>query len=282
MIFMNKIFTPQAFKSIKLIAGVTIASTSSVFLYNNVLNHHHHTIQLDDKVKDFDPTAISVDKSVGPLPLNLKLSTSYQLLGYGTRSVTFLKFRVYALGIYIADDDVEKIPLVFDSNYLSNTFIDDHDQGKNKSHSENVSDALKTPIKSKILISNFLDSNVRLVARITPVRNTDFGHLKDGLIKSILASGIPNDENLDNGLNELRNAFQRKGSVPKNHNLILERLTNGELQIYYEDLIHDRIKIGKVNNPIISKLLFLQYLQGGLSPDTKDCCIKRISELVVI
>lgn len=266
-------------KSLRLGA---IAAATTLATYHSVFQNTLQTpISLDAKKESInDQYSVSIPKSgVDPIPLKVNYSTAYDLLGYGSRYVTFLNFRVYTLGLYIATEDVNKIPTVLDSKYLSQTFID---TDPTKPHEQNVLEALKDKEKSKILISNFLDSNVRLLARITPVRNTDFGHLKDGLVKSIMASGVK-DEALADGLQELRGAFQRNGSVPKNHNLILERLESGDLQIYYESVAkgkEETVEIGKVTNPIVSKLLFLQYLSGGLSPDARDTAVEKMSQLV--
>jgi len=274
-IFGNRIFsriigdicTKQFVK--KSIAVTTLGA--SLLTYNQYRNQ----ILLDQSKEDLN--AISVDKNVDPVPLQLSLSTNYQLLAQGTRAVTFLRFKVYALGIYVANEDVHKIPTVLDSKFLSSAFID---TDSTKSHKENVSVALKDKEKSKILISNLLDSNIRLAARICPIRNTDFNHLRDGLVKSILAAGIK-DEGLAEGLQQLREAFGRKGSVPKNDNLYIERFSNGQLQLSYENKKTGELtKLGDVKNPIVSKVLFLQYLSGGLSGDTRENAIERITQLV--
>ncbi|CCH42562.1 hypothetical protein BN7_2106 [Wickerhamomyces ciferrii] len=248
-------------------------------LCSSALIYHHYQdrrVLLSDVSKE-SLNSVDVDKNVDPLPLSMNLSTRYQLLAHGTRAVTFLKFKVYALGIYVANDDIYKIPMVLNSNYLSQQFIDTDSA---KSHSENIFAALHDSKKSGFLISNLLDSNIRLVARITPIRNTDFNHLKDGMVKSILAAKYQ-DEGLASGLQELKDAFSRKGSVPKNNNLVLERLSNGELVLSYEDLKkHESFELGRVKNPVISKVLFLQYLSGGLSNNTKDTAIEKISQLV--
>lgn len=233
-------------------------------------------ISLDDRVGE-PLDSVQIDKSVDPVPTKLKMSTSYELIGYGTRSVTFLGFKVYALGIYAATEDISKISTVLDSKFLSEAFID---TDSTKSHSENVLTALKDADKSKILISNLLDSNIRLVARICPIRSTDFNHLRDGLVKSILAAKVK-DDSLEVGLQELKDAFTKRGSVPKNHLLLLERLQDGQLQLSYQDTSSGiTTQLGRVKTPLISKLLFLQYLSGGLSPSTKDTSIERISQLV--
>ncbi|CEP22083.1 unnamed protein product [Cyberlindnera jadinii] len=233
-------------------------------------------ITLDDKIKELT-NSIAVDNAVDPFPINLKYSTDYTVLGTGVRSVTFVSFKVYALGIYAAVQDLNKIPTVLDSNFLSSAFID---TDSTKSHRENVFKALNDKEKSKVLVSNLLDSNIRLVARITPIRNTDFNHLRDGLVKSILAAKVQ-DETLDKGLQQLKEAFLRKGSVAKNSNLVLERLGDGQLQLYFENTKTGELEtLGRVQEPIVSKVLFLQYLSGGLSPSTRESCIEKISQLV--
>ncbi|KAH3687535.1 hypothetical protein WICPIJ_001497 [Wickerhamomyces pijperi] len=281
MSFTSRLFTQKSLMRYGAIAtAATLAYTATKSSTNSVISLNGKNPLINDT------NSVSIPKSgVDPIPLSVNYSTIYQLLGYGSRYVTFLSFRVYNLGLYIAREDIDKIRTVFDSKYLSQAFIDN---GNDNTHQQNVHDALKDPVKSKILISNFLDSNVRLLARITPVRNTDFGHLKDGLIKSILASGVK-DETLGQGLQELRDVFSRKGSVPKNHNLILERLADGSLKVIYENTGKsatataeevETVVMGTVQNPIISKLLFLQYLSGGLSADARDTAIDKISKLV--
>lgn len=253
----------------------SIAFTALVGSLWGINQLHSHQILLDNSKENL--TAIQVDKNVDPVPLSLKLSTAYQLLAHGTRAVTFLKFKVYVLGIYVANEDVYKIPTVLDSKFLSSSLIDVDDT---KAHSENVSIALHDKEKSKILMSNLLDSNIRLVARICPIRNTDFNHLRDGLVKSILAAGIK-DEQLAVGLQQLKDVFSRKGSVPKNNNLFIERLSDGQLLLSYENTKSGEfIELGRVTNPIVSKVLFLQYLSGGLSNDTRENAIHSISQLV--
>lgn len=233
-------------------------------------------ISLDDKIKELNDT-VQVDKEVDPLPTRVNFTTQYDLLGVGSRAVTFLKFKVYALGIYAATEDLDKISTVLDSKFLSTAFID---TDSSKPHNENVSNALHDASKAKILIENLLDSNIRLIARITPVRNTDFNHLRDGLTKSILSAKFK-DETLDQALKELKDAFDRKGSAPKNSNLILERLGDGQLQVYFENSkTGEFVTMGTVKTPILSKVLFLQYLTGALSPSVRDSCVEKICQLV--
>ncbi|AQZ18389.1 AIM46 (YHR199C) [Zygosaccharomyces parabailii] len=241
----------------------------------------------DADVNDDAENTVVVDRSVSPFPIHLAppqypLSTSYSLLGYGFRYVTFVSFRVYALGIYIADQDRHLVHDVLSTKFLSTVFIDT-DQAK--SHKENVADAMKNPEKSAVLIGNLLDAGCRMLAKITPVRNTDFNHLKDGLVRTILnhPDAKNNYELLNPGLEQLKNAFTRKGKVPKDHDLMLELQANGSLQLSYYDRGNDEMVIlGQVNEPLVGKFLFSQYMSGPkpLSPSTQQSVAEHIVSLV--
>lgn len=231
--------------------------------------------------------SVEVDKSVSPFstvlgPPNYLVSTNYSLLGFGARAVTFLNFKVYALGIYVANEDLSLIPQILSSNYLSKAFLD---TDGSRTHSQNVSIALKDPVKSRILVGNLIDGGVRMLAKITPIRNTDFNHLKEGLIKSILnhPDAKKNQELVSRGIQELKDAFTRKGSVPKNDDLLIELQVNGSLQLSYRSRkTNEVLMLGKIDEPLIGRLLFSQYLSGAkpLSPATRDSFITKVEALV--
>ncbi|CUM48372.1 unnamed protein product [Debaryomyces tyrocola] len=237
--------------------------------------YNHKLIELDNKKQDISLNhSIAVDSSISPFPTALisanqtNLNTDFQLLGYGVRSVTFVNFKVYGIGLYIANDDVSKTKKILSPDYLSTFGTENH----------SLRELLSDPEFSAQLISKLLNENVRFAVRISPVRNTDFNHLKDGLIKSILAhpESKENKEIVSNGLEELRNVFSGyRGSVPKNHVLWLEILKQGSLSISYENPVkNELISMGQVKEPIISKLLFLQYLSGKkpLSEPLRKSC----------
>lgn len=261
--------------------AVLLLGVSSVGVWN------YHLIKNDPNLNDDPFKYVVVDESVSPFPTNLftsdfTLSTNYTMLGYGTRSVTFLKFKIYALGIYAADADLNLISKVLDSNFLSSQFID---TDKFKSHKENVKTALGDPQKSGILVSNLLDSGIRMLAKITPIRNTDLNHLRDGLIKSILShpESKCNEARISEGLDELRNAFSKKGSVPKDDDLIIELNKDCGLTLYHRSRkTCDMIVLGHVKEPIIGKFLFAQYLSGKnpLSPSTQQSVADKLSRMV--
>lgn len=259
--------------------GLSLAGLTAAWAINNQLEAADN----DAAVNDDAENTVAVDKNITPFPVEVgppkyPLSTVYSLLGFGSRYVTFISFKVYALGIYIANEDKHLVPEVLSTKLLSFAFIDtDH----NKSHKENVRDAMNDPEKSGILAGNILDTGCRMLAKITPVRNTDFNHLRDGLIKTILAhpEAKNNQDALKVGLNELKEAFTKKGKVPKDHDLLLELQANGSLQLAYHDRKKDKmVRLGYVNEPLVGKFLFSQYMGGRkpLSPSTQKSVAEHI------
>jgi hypothetical protein len=226
-------------------------------------------IQNDAAVNESMDT-VHVDSAIDPFPITLRksefLSRNYELLGAGVRSVTFVGFNVYGIGLYIADSDISKARGIL----LAYPELDLH---------------LKDPEKSVEVIHDLLLNGVKLVARINPVRNTDFNHLKDGLVKSILAHprSKENREAIDLGVQQLRSIFlQRKGSVPKNHILYLEIEDGGKLLVTYENTKNGKIlKMGEVTEPLISNVLFLLYLSGKkpLSESLRTNCVSKLTAL---
>lgn len=246
---------------------LTVALAISVSAINN------SPIDLDVAKPDaLSPSdSVSVDSSIDPFATFLpqaaqsNLHTDFKLLGYGMRAVTFLGINVYGIGIYLANADVTKVKKTLTS----------------EASDDSVSAALSKPEASTELIGKLLDDHVRFAARICPVRNTDFTHLKDGLIKSILAhpmskSGSPVRDQVGKGLEQLREVFQgHKGSVPKNHVLWLEILQDGKLSISYQNTKDHTLKtLGQVNEPLVGKVLFLQYMSGSkpLSEPLRKSC----------
>ncbi|AGO10379.1 AaceriABL076Wp [[Ashbya] aceris (nom. inval.)] len=214
-------------------------------------------------------------------PPGLPLQTNYKLLGHGVRAVTFLSFKIYALGIYAAVDDLPLIPRTLSTEYLSSLDTEALDAPPK----EKLYKAMQDHEKSRAVVNDLLDKGLRLVAKITPIRNTDFTHLKDGLIKSILNHPQARHEGdtLAKGLDELRAAFTRKGSVPKDDDLVLELQATGALQLYHRNAkTGETYTLGKVSEPLIGRYLFSQYLSGKapLSKDTKESVARKIVSMI--
>ncbi|KAI5965153.1 AIM18 [Candida pseudojiufengensis] len=248
----------------------------STYTITNQYKWNNSRIYLDSQLSPQPPQSIIVDSSISPFPKNLKKSSfitqDYTLLGHGVRSVTFISFKVYGIAIYIANSDLSKTQKILKEYELNNP------DPEHKS--------LNNPKESDQIIESLLNHNIRFLIRLSPVRNTDFNHLKDGLIKSILA--FPNSKNLKSelnpGLEELRNVFSKtRGSVPKDDLLVMEILKNGELAITYLNQKKDKVKeLGVVENPLIGKILMQQYLSSKkpLSESLKNSCIDGLNELI--
>lgn len=204
---------------------------------------------LSPRVINEAPLTVEVDSSIDPFPLQVEkndfLSHDWVLIGTGVRSVTFVNFKVYGVGIYIAKDDLAKTKKLLEGTDLT-TLLD--------------------PVANVAVIDKLLNSGVKFLVRFSPVRNTDFNHLKDGFIKLILANPKSKEhrEVVGAGLDELREVFlQNRGAVPKNHVMYLQQLPNGALKLTYANTTNDTTKeLGTVNEPMVASVLLSSYMSG--------------------
>lgn len=236
-------------------------SSQSIFLDNSVSSDN--TVSVDSGIDAF-PTFI-------PKTLENLHEDDYKLVGFGVRSVTFVGFKVYGIGLYIAESEIAKAKSLF----------------KNESNRLNKSlhDLLKDNENSVEVIDHLLKAGVRFMVRINPIRNTDYNHMRDGLVKSVLAhkeSKIHREE-VGEGLDQLRLTFlKHRGSVPKNHLLFLEVLPQGKLRVVYENTqTKTSTLMGEVDEALISRVLFLLYLSGKkpLSEPLRASCIEGFLRL---
>lgn len=212
-----------------------------------------------DATQTLGPGSILVDKGVSLFPTELEIDgIRLELIGTGTRSVSFLGFKVYAAGLYIAKEDISKAKRLLSGKANSKEKLLD------KSQSDEV-------------IQLLLKNGVRFDIRIVPVRNTDFGHLRDGFVRAITGNknfkAEGNNPEIGVGLNELKVAFSGRRSVKKDRIIHLFRLSDGSLRAsFFNCNAEGECKeefLGLVKNQIISEYLFLKYL-GGDSPSSPD------------
>ncbi|CAN6662401.1 hypothetical protein TRVA0_034S00496 [Trichomonascus vanleenenianus] len=192
----------------------------------------------------------------------------YSLLGVGVRSVSFLGIQVYAVGVYIADQDKPKVKQLLGTVTY-----------------EELLDAEK----SGPMISKLLNNGVRIDIRIVPVRNTDFGHMRDGFVRTTLANprfkAEGSTDEFAEGLNELKRAFARKMAVPKNKIIHLNRGRDGVLNVTFYKAESENEgnmeHLGSVKMPLVSEFLFLQYLSGKKpsSESARQAAVKALAEL---
>jgi len=130
------------------------------------------------------------------------------------------------------------------------------------------------------------DAGVRTLVRIVPTRNTDFPHLRDGWVRSIVARAQANkeeygDEAFGQSVADFKALFNR-GTVPKQKELLLSRNKNGKLAVWYDDGKIGAQRLGDVADERISRAVWLNYLAGKTvaSEPARKSIIDGIMEFV--
>lgn len=249
------------------IGGAALAFTSAQVL--NSSTGESGPIRLDAVELSSAPIkSVELESVLFPVSIT-RNGEKYSLLGTGVRTISFLSFKVYVLGIYIATRDKAKAKAVLG--------------GSNE-------DELLDPDNGSALISKLLNSDIKFDIRIVPVRNTDFGHMRDGFVRTIMAHPRfkiegNNSEEFGEGISEFKRVFSRKRNVPKHTILHLNRNENGTLSVDFYDA-KDEVKVetehlGTVSNPLVSELLFLQYLSGKKpsSESARQSAVKVLANL---
>ncbi|KAF5873472.1 putative chalcone-flavanone isomerase protein [Botrytis fragariae] len=188
---------------------------------------------------------------------------SYQLLGLGIRTVSFLHIQVYVLGLYISPSSIPTLQtslLQLAAPNGASTLV------------ANEKDALKAmlldPSRSEEIWSAILKNpEIKSIVRIVPTRNTDFHHLRDAWVRSLTARAQKNreefgDEAFGKAMGEFKALFNR-GSVPKGRELLLSRDESGKLGVWYEDGVSGSQRLGEVRDERISRGIWLGYLAGA-------------------
>ncbi|PSR81797.1 chalcone-flavanone isomerase-domain-containing protein [Coniella lustricola] len=193
-------------------------------------------------------------------------TTEYTLVGLGTRTVSFLGINVYVLGYYIATADIAELQarLVKQINPIASTLV--------STEKDDLRKKLLDVKESEELWNELLRSGVpaRSMVRVVPVRDTDFGHLRDGFVRAIQARmSKEQDEAFGEAMREFKRIFSR-GKVPKQKELILLRDREGKLtMVYDEGKSEGRQLLGTVADERISRALWMNYL-GGKNPASEE------------
>ncbi|KAF7563595.1 hypothetical protein G7046_g498 [Stylonectria norvegica] len=236
------------------------------------------------------PRTIEVDlpstpRSANPIAASItnNQGTEFTLVGLGTRSVTFIGIEVYVVGFYVATQDIAKLQhyLVKKINPLATTLI--------PSEKDTLRKALLDPAEGEETWNAILkDSGCRSAFRITPVKDTDFHHLRDGLVRAIGArtgrDPVYNDEAFGDAMKAFKLIFNR-GSVPKRKELLMIRDESGKLLVTYnegDDKTPKKTLMGMVDDERLSRLLWLNYLAGKkvASEETRNNVINGVMEFV--
>ncbi|PHH80704.1 hypothetical protein CDD82_1559 [Ophiocordyceps australis] len=205
------------------------------------------------------------DASESPLATTISDQEGVEmtLVGFGMRTVTFIGIQVYLVGFYVATQDIERLQhfLVKKINPLATTLI--------PSEKDALRRALLDAVDGEQTWNAILqESGCRSAFRITPVRDTDFHHLRDGFVRAIQARSQKDgnaygDEAFGDAMKQFRALFNR-GSVPKTKELVLCRDSKGVLSVMYGAGKHQnkRDLMGVIPDERLSRLLWLNYLAG--------------------
>lgn len=182
---------------------------------------------VDPATKQALPVEIEADVDGKPRTL--------RLVGLGVRTVTFLRMYVYVAGVYV-DASVAGSQLAM--------------MGAGDQDLERV-------------FSRWMERGVPVAVRIMPVRNTDFAHLRDGLVRAVnnraKDARVPDgaytlsDEAetcLSHNVRDLKRLFPRH-SVPKGHVLDLVVWRRGAgVGPYHLSLAYDGQVLGAVSSEV--------------------------------
>ena len=137
-------------------------------------------------------------------------------------------------------------------------------------------------------------AGVRSVLRIVPTRGTNFGHMRDGWVRSIDARSKPGMmgekemEGLGESVGDFKAIFGAGKSVGKGRELLLRRGVDGELGVWLEQdegekgLKGERAWLGGLKDERISRLVWLGYLAGGnvASEEARKSVVSGVMDLV--
>ncbi|PHH78043.1 hypothetical protein CDD80_7458 [Ophiocordyceps camponoti-rufipedis] len=187
----------------------------------------------------------------------------FTLVGLGMRTVTFLGFRVYLVGFYVATQDVARLQkyLISKINPLATTLI--------PSEKEALRKALLDATEGEETWDAVLrEAGCRTAFRVMPVRDTDFHHLRDGFVRAVQTrsqrDSAFHDDEFGLAMERFRAMFNR-GKMAKTQELLLIRGAEGRLSVLHGDGGLDgggRAVVGVVEDERLSRLLWLNYLAG--------------------
>lgn len=245
------------------------------------------TVVHDEQGREMVPTG---NTTVKLLPRTLEFdvgansNAEYTLVGCGTRTVTFVGFEVYVVGYYIATQDIAAIQkkLVKEINPIATTLV--------PSEREELQRRLLDPAESERLWLEILhEVKPRSAFQLTPVRNTDFPHLRDGLVRAITARTQGrkqeySDDAFGEAMKDFRALFNR-GKCAAKTALTFVRDQSGRLTMIYDDgkkKSKEDLIVGHVLDERVSRALWENYLAGKnvASEPARQSIVTGIMEFV--
>lgn len=182
------------------------------------------------------------------LPETPTKEANFELVGYGVRMVTFLRFTAYAVAIYFDSKDLSKL----ENSHWKNSF----------SSEKFVSD----PGYADAFIADLITRDIKMALCIIPVKATSGSHLKGGLTRNLenhLSYQIKMKEISPEKVQPIKAAIQDfghtfpKGTLPVYSQLFFIR------EIQQLRVIDQGVDKGTINHPWLGDTLFKAYLNGN-------------------
>jgi len=213
-------------------------------------------------------------------PGNVSNQEQYTLLGLGIRTVSFLSIQVYVVGLYVRTQDISALQekLIHHVNPAASTLV--------PSEKEDLQKALLDPTTSGEIWTELLAvPGLKTAWRLSPTRNTDFMHLRDGWVTGInkrtaeaksqlrLIPGAAESEYDSEVFGQSMRGFMNLfagGKAPKGSVMILNRAQNGALDVFFQAKPDGKTgeekavqRLGRVEDERIGRLIWLNYLAGA-------------------
>ena len=207
-------------------------------------------------------------------PGNMNNEEQYTLLGLGIRTVMWIQ--VYVVGLYVRTQDIGALQekLIHHINPIASTLV--------PGEKDDLRKKLLDPAESRVIWEKLLEvPGIKTAWRVSPTRNTDFGHLRDGFVTGIHKRvqeakqragtlSVPTEydaEEFGSAIQGFKAIFQG-GSAPKGSVLLMCRDSDGALDVLFhakpnKDGSKDTMeKLGTVSDERIARLIWLGYLAG--------------------
>jgi hypothetical protein len=203
---------------------------------------------------------------------NIDNQEEYTLVGLGIRTVMWIQ--VYVVGLYIRTKDISLLQekLIHYINPMASTLV--------PSEKEDLRKKLLDPAASREIWGQLLEvPGVKTAWRVSPTRNTDFGHLRDGFVtginkrtqeaRQLMGSAEPTEydaEDFGQSIQSFKGIFA-SGKALKGSILIMARDNNGRLDVLFDAKPDasgrkEMEKLGSLGDERISRLIWLGYLAG--------------------
>ena len=212
----------------------------------------------------------------------------YTLLGLGIRTVSLFSIQVYVVGMYVQTSSLAALQakMVKSINPLGSALI----AGEKDELRKTLLDGDKSyELWDKLLSEDNIE--LKTAFRVVPVKNTDFGHLRDGWVRGITAkvqaaqkSGNDrfSDETFGEAMKDFKALMAGKGKAPTGSVILLTRDGDGTLTLFYQDKKGAIENFGSLKDERIARLVWLGYLGGKnvSSEGARKGVVEGVMELV--